>query len=158
MSKNRTERPAELSQMDIWALAGIGILGGGATAMFSVGVGELMALYLFLRRFPLEVCVPPAVIVSALSVLSGTPYHLFNGDLVFEILVFAAPAVMLGGFLARRLAHLRREHSLGRPELPRPVRGARASARVSHPRRMSRESEASRKEARNAKWPPPKWH
>ncbi len=105
MSKNRTERPAELTQTDIWALAGIGILGGGATAMFSVGVGELMALYLFLRRFPLEVCVPPAVIVSALSVLSGTPYHLLSGDLVFEILVFAAPAVMLGGFLARRLAH-----------------------------------------------------
>ncbi len=104
-SPSKDERPAELTRTDMWALAGIGVAGGAATAMFSVGVGELMALYLFLRRFPMDVCVPPAVIVSALSVLSGTPHHIAQGDLVFEILVFAAPAVMLGGFLARRLAH-----------------------------------------------------
>ncbi|QNL19672.1 sulfite exporter TauE/SafE family protein [Hyphobacterium sp. CCMP332] len=90
---------------DMIALALIGSLGGAATALFSVGVGELMALYLFLRRFPLDVCVASAVIVSAITVLGGTPYHLATGNLIFEILFFAAPGVMLGGFLARRLAH-----------------------------------------------------
>ncbi len=104
-SKARPDRTTTLTSHDLFALAGIGLLGGAATAMFSVGVGELMALYLFLRRYPLEVCVPPAVIVSALSVIAGTPYHISAGHLVTEILIFAAPAVMLGGFLARRLAH-----------------------------------------------------
>lgn len=111
-STKREDRAAELAPADLWALGGIGLVGGAATAMFSVGVGELMALYLFLRRFPLEVCVPPAVIVSALSVISGTPYHVGQGHLVVEILIFAAPAVMLGGFLARRLAHALGAHLL----------------------------------------------
>lgn len=93
------------SAKDIITLGLIGGAGGAATALFSVGVGELMALYLFLRRFPLDVCIASAVIVSALTVLAATPYHLSAGNVVFEILVFAAPAVVLGGFLARRLAH-----------------------------------------------------
>ena len=104
-SQKKADRQTQLTATDLWALAVIGLVGGVATAMFSVGVGELMALYLFLRRYPLEVCVPPAVIVSALSVIAGTPYHIGQGNLVFEILIYAAPAVMLGGFLARRLAH-----------------------------------------------------
>lgn len=94
-----------LARMDLIAIPLIGLAGGTATAMFSVGIGELLALYLFLRRFPLDICVATAVIGSAISVLTGLGLHIQAQNLVWEILVFAAPAVMLGGFLARRLAH-----------------------------------------------------
>jgi uncharacterized membrane protein YfcA len=94
-----------LTPMDQAALAVIGVAGGAVTAWFSVGVGELMALYLFLRRFPLETCVAPAVLCTAVCVVSGSVFYLERGQILFEILVFAAPGVALGGFLARRLAH-----------------------------------------------------
>lgn len=94
-----------LDQIDRIAILLIGIAGGSATAMFSVGTGELLALYLFLRRFPLDICVSTAVIASSISVLTGLGLHLHAGHLIWEVLIFAAPAVMLGGFLARRLAH-----------------------------------------------------
>lgn len=94
-----------LEVSDFIALGLIGGVGGAATALFSVGVGELMALYLFLRRFPFDVCIASAVVVSAITVVAGAPFHLISGNVLFEVLVFAAPAVVLGGFLARRLAH-----------------------------------------------------
>lgn len=94
-----------LDRIDRIAISLIGIAGGSATAMFSVGIGELLALYLFLRRFPLDICVSTAVIASSISVLAGLGFHLHADHLVWEVLIFAAPAVMLGGFLARRLAH-----------------------------------------------------
>ena len=94
-----------LSERDRLALPLIGAAGGVATAMFSVGVGELLALALFLRRYPVDVCVSTAVIASAISVWTGVVFHILAGNLVWEILVFAAPAVAIGGFLARRLAH-----------------------------------------------------
>lgn len=94
-----------LDRIDQIAIPLIGVAGGSATAMFSVGTGELLALYLFLRRFPLDICVSTAVIASSISVLTGLGLHLNAGHLVWEVLIFAAPAVMLGGFLARRLAH-----------------------------------------------------
>lgn len=94
-----------LTRVDFVALVGLAVAGGAATAMFSVGVGELLALYLFLRRFPVDICVSTAVVCSAISVLTGVVFHIQSGHLIAEILVFAAPAVMLGGFLARRLAH-----------------------------------------------------
>jgi len=99
------EARTRLSRIDQAALALIGVAGGAVTAWFSVGVGELMALYLFLRRFPLETCVAPAVLCTAICVASGSVFYLQRGEIVWEILVFAAPGVALGGFLARRLAH-----------------------------------------------------
>ncbi|MEE2526839.1 sulfite exporter TauE/SafE family protein [Hyphobacterium sp. HN65] len=104
LSRGNHRARVRFEQADYLALATIGLAGGVATALFSVGVGELMALYLFLRRFPLELTVASAVIVSAISVVAGVPYHLLSGNLVSEILLFAAPAVVLGGFLAPRLA------------------------------------------------------
>ncbi|OLF74046.1 hypothetical protein AWH62_07850 [Maricaulis sp. W15] len=83
----------------------IGLAGGAATALFSVGIGELLALTLFLRRFPVDICVSTAVIVSAVSVWVGSHYHFEAGHLDWGVLVFAAPAVAAGGFFARRLAH-----------------------------------------------------
>ena len=105
LSRHKGGDHTSLSPFDPPAILLIGLCGGAATAMFSVGVGELLALYLFLRRFPLDICVSTAVIGSAISVLIGVAFHIEQDNLVWEILLFAAPAVMIGGFLARRLAH-----------------------------------------------------
>ncbi|MBO6796808.1 sulfite exporter TauE/SafE family protein [Maricaulis sp.] len=94
-----------LAEFDQQAALAIGAVGGMATALFSVGIGELLALTLFLRRYPVDVSVASAVIVSAITVWVGVIFHLQAEHLDWRVLVFAAPAVAVGGFLARRLAH-----------------------------------------------------
>ena len=94
-----------LERLDLVLIPLMGLVGGAATALFSVGIGELLALTLFLRRFPVDISVSTAVIVSAVTVWTGSLYHLDAGHLDWGVLVFAAPAVAAGGFLARRLAH-----------------------------------------------------
>lgn len=97
--------PQALNRTDRIGLVITAILGGIATAWLSVGIGELLALYLFLRHFDMLVCAASAVMVSAISVIVGSVFHLMTDNVAFEILVFAAPGVLLGGFLARRLAY-----------------------------------------------------
>lgn len=92
-------------KVDITALVLLGIVGGIATAFFSVGVGELVALYLFIRGFPLVTSAAIAVIVSAVSVLAGVSHHLLSGPQPWELLVFIIPGAMLGGYLANRFAY-----------------------------------------------------
>ncbi len=98
------EEQTDLLAFDEKILIGIGLLGGVATALFSVGVGELVALYLFIRHFPLRVCVAPAVIISALTVLAGMPFHLLNTTIPWEVVALAAPGAMIGGYIARPIA------------------------------------------------------
>ena len=105
ISRNKGQEREELVRGEAYILAGVGLAGGLATALFSVGVGELLALYLFLRRYPVDICVSTAVVCSAVSVWAGVIHHVEAGHIVWQILIFAAPAVALGGFLARRLAH-----------------------------------------------------
>lgn len=95
----------QLERLDLVLIPIMGLAGGAATALFSVGIGELLALTLFLRRYPVDICVSTAVIVSAVTVWTGSLYHIEAGHLEWGVLVFAAPAVAVGGFLARRLAH-----------------------------------------------------
>lgn len=94
-----------LEPVDFWALGVIGAAGGVATALFSVGVGELLALYLFIRHFPMNTSVGTAVACSALTVILGAPYTIIAHDLAWEVVALAAPGVVAGGFLARRIAH-----------------------------------------------------
>lgn len=94
-----------LNTLDWISLCLIGLVGGVATALFSVGTGELLALYLFIRRMPVDVAVSSAVIASALSVWTGLSFHIQAGHILWEILIYAAPAVVLGGYLARQVAH-----------------------------------------------------
>jgi uncharacterized membrane protein YfcA len=80
-------------------------IGGVVTSWISVGAGEFVALLLFLLGYPTMVSVCIAVCISSLTVLSGIPYHLFYADTVsWEILLFAAPAAIIGGSIARYLA------------------------------------------------------
>ena len=102
---NRTRPPlSRIAAGDIAVLALLGIAGGFVTALFSVGVGELVALYLFIRHYPMVLCTGTAVTISSLSVLAGAPFHILAGNVVWEVVVLAGAGAALGGFVARPLA------------------------------------------------------
>lgn len=89
---------------DYVALVCLGAIGGVATAFFSVGVGELVALYLFIRNFPLVTAAAAAVMVSALSVLTGVTHHLLTDPQPWGLLMFLIPGAVMGGAIAKYFA------------------------------------------------------
>ncbi len=102
---NRTRPPRDhVVAIDWMMLAALGLVGGFVTALFSVGVGELVALYLFIRHYPVVLCTGAAVVISAVSVLSGALHHVEAGTVVWEVVVLAGPGAALGGFIARPVA------------------------------------------------------
>ena len=85
----------------------VGFTGGAITAWLSIGVGEMVAILLILLRFPVTLSVGVAVTISALAVWVGVQKYLWFDQIIdVNILVFAAPAALLGGTLARRVAIL----------------------------------------------------
>lgn len=98
------EGNARLRRFDDALLLGIGVAGGVATALFSVGIGELLAVALFLRGLPLALCVSTGVIVSAVTVLGAAPVALGEVGPHLDVVAAAVPGVLLGGWLGRRLA------------------------------------------------------
>ena len=99
----RPERAA-LARGDMLVLLALAIPGGVLTALFSVGMGELVALYLFIRHYPVLLCTGAACVISAASCLSGVVWHIEAGTVQWEVVLLAAPAAVLGGFLARPVA------------------------------------------------------
>lgn len=99
-----SEVKSEIAKHDVLALAMISFIGGVVTAWLSVGVGEFIAFYLILRGYRVTMAIATAVIVSAASVWSGVGYHLQQGNIYWDILVFAGPAALVGAILARMLA------------------------------------------------------
>ena len=95
---------AKLAPVDLAVLALIAIPGGAITALFSVGIGELVAFYLFLRHYPVLLCVGTACVISSISVVLGLVWHVEHGTMQWEVVLLAAPGAMLGAFLARPLA------------------------------------------------------
>ncbi|NTS76830.1 sulfite exporter TauE/SafE family protein [Catenovulum sp. SM1970] len=96
--------PDLLKWYDVVALILIGYFGGIITAWLSVGVGEVMAIYLILRRFDVTMAVASAVVVSAIIVWTSTPQHwLFEPNVYWHVVLFAGPGAVLGGLLARHL-------------------------------------------------------
>jgi len=82
-----------------------GLFGGLITSWISVGVGELLALTMIFRGYPTMVAVASAVCVSSLTVLSGIWHHLLvTNSVVWEVFLFAVPAAVFGGSVARLLA------------------------------------------------------
>lgn len=82
----------------------LAIPGGMITALFSVGMGELVALYLFIRHYPVLLCTGAACVISAVSCLAGVVWHIEAGTVQWEVVLLAGPAAALGGFLARPIA------------------------------------------------------
>jgi uncharacterized membrane protein YfcA len=99
----RRER-ARLERIDMLVLLALAVPGGVLTALFSVGVGELVALYLFIRHYPVLLCTGAACVISAVSCISGVVWHIGAGTILWEVVLLAAPAAALGGFLARPIA------------------------------------------------------
>lgn len=101
-----------LVKFDLLMLCVLGGIGGFATALFSVGVGELVALYLFIRNYPLVTCAASAVIITAVTVVSGMIFHYLNTDIPWALAAFAVPGAVIGGYLARRFAYFLGPHRL----------------------------------------------
>ncbi|MBX7527691.1 sulfite exporter TauE/SafE family protein [Qipengyuania vesicularis] len=93
-----------LARGDLAALLLIAIPGGAITALFSVGIGELVAFYLFLRHYPMVLCVGTACVISAVSCIAGLLWHIDAQTVQWEVVLLAAPGAMLGAFLARPIA------------------------------------------------------
>lgn len=76
--------------------------GGVVTSWISIGAGEWLAILLFFLGYPTMVAVCIAVCISSMVVLSGIPYHIWVVDSIsWYILLFAAPAAIIGGYMAR---------------------------------------------------------
>jgi len=103
INHDRPER-ARLEKLDIAILLLIAVPGGALTALFSVGVGELVALYLFIRHYPVLLCTGTACVISSVSVLAGIIWHIEVGTISWEIVLLAGPGAVLGAFLARPIA------------------------------------------------------
>lgn len=94
----------ELELTDLAVLLLLAIPGGVLTALFSVGVGELVALYLFIRHYPVLLCTGAACLISSISVIAGAIWHVEAGTIQWEVVLLAGPGAALGGFLARPIA------------------------------------------------------
>ena len=100
----RAKEHSRLSWYDIVVIVGIGLFGGVITAWLSVGVGELLATYLILRRFDITMAIASAVIVSAITVWFAIPQHTFVNPVIYwQVVIFAGPAAVIGGIFARTL-------------------------------------------------------
>jgi uncharacterized membrane protein YfcA len=92
---------SQIVLFDYVALVLIGFFGGAITAWLSVGVGELLVIYLILRRFDINMAVASAVVVSAISVWIAIGQ--VQEAIYWQVLLFAGPGALLGGVFAKTL-------------------------------------------------------
>ncbi|GLS84114.1 sulfite exporter TauE/SafE family protein [Paraferrimonas haliotis] len=95
----------QLQTFDYLSLVLVGFFGGIITAWLSVGVGEILAIYLIMRKFDVMLAIASAVVVSALTVWIGVAEHaLIRAEVVWSVVLFAGPGAIVGAMLARKLA------------------------------------------------------
>jgi uncharacterized membrane protein YfcA len=95
---------SQLSNADWIVLFLISIFGGAITAWLSVGIGELVAIYLILRRFDTTMAVSSAVVISAITVWAGIWQHtIVDFQVYWQVVIFAGPGAILGGVFAKTL-------------------------------------------------------
>lgn len=96
-----------LSKKDLYTIVFISFLGGIITGWLSVGVGELVVIYLLLKRTAPIVAIAAGVTVSAATVWASAYIHFTpSAQTYFQIVLFAGPGAILGGLLARRIVTL----------------------------------------------------
>ncbi|MFT4745978.1 MAG: putative membrane protein YfcA [Congregibacter sp.] len=94
----------KLYMYDYIALPIIALVGGGITAWLSIGVGELVAVYLIMRRFNVTLAIAAAVILSAMTVWGGVIFHLVITKAIYwPVVLFAGAGAIVGGILAKQL-------------------------------------------------------
>ena len=95
----------DLLQTDIVLLVITSFIGGLITAWISVGIGEIIAIVLILRRYPTMVAISMGVAMTAVSVLTAAYHHVVVIDSVnWSIILFAVPGAIFGGTLAYLLS------------------------------------------------------
>jgi len=100
----RTNPRSQSSALDILLCSLIGFSGGIITSIISIGVGEVLLMLLFFRNYPIQISIFMAVAISSITVLTAAPYFIYNiNTVVWGIVMFAAPAAMLGGILGQKL-------------------------------------------------------
>ena len=100
----QTHTRHHLNLSDHYLLIFTSFIGGLMTAWISIGIGEIVAIVLIIRHFPIMIAVSTGVCLSSLSVLAAAPYHVALSHPVWEIILFAAPAAIIGGTIARFLS------------------------------------------------------
>jgi uncharacterized membrane protein YfcA len=90
---------SQLYYVDYITMVLIGLFGGAVTAWLSVGVGELLVIYLLLRHFDISMAVAAAVIVSAVTVWAAIVQ--VNNNVYWQVVLFAGPGAVLGGIFAK---------------------------------------------------------
>lgn len=98
------DRKIWVSPSEVWVLLALGCIGGTVTALFSVGIGEFLAIYLILRRFPTKVAIAVAVWVSVICVIVGVWDGYLAGLVRVELVLIAVPGALIGGVLAKGIA------------------------------------------------------
>lgn len=100
-------RQTNLSKLlffDIVALGIISLIGGIITAWLSIGVGELVAVYLILRGFNISFAIALAVILSAFTVQAAIIYHLtISYAIYWQIVLYAGAGAIMGGIIAKHV-------------------------------------------------------
>ncbi|MCW8092539.1 sulfite exporter TauE/SafE family protein [Alteromonas ponticola] len=92
----------KLQAFDAICLVGIGCAGGVLTAWLSVGVGELVAVYLILRGFNIAMSIAVAVILTAFTVWGAIPHHIINTMAInWPVVMFAGMGAIIGGMVAK---------------------------------------------------------
>ena len=102
--KKSNDRICNLSNLEMFGLVILSLLGGVITSWISIGIGEILLIYFILLKFRLDISVAIAVCVSAISVLVALPYHIFSESINLNVLVYAALGAIIGGAIARSLA------------------------------------------------------
>lgn len=100
----KLEFEQQFISLDKVLLPTIAFVGGWITAWLSIGVGELVAVYLIIRGFNVAFSIAIAVILSAFSVWAGVVYHIvITGDVYWPVVMFAGAGAIVGGMLAKHL-------------------------------------------------------
>lgn len=100
----RQSNLSKLLFVDIVALGIISLIGGVITAWLSIGVGELVAVYLILRGFNISFAIALAVILSAFTVQTAIIYHLTISYAVYwQIVLYAGAGAIMGGIIAKHV-------------------------------------------------------
>lgn len=101
-----------LSLPEMMGLIAISFIGGAITAWLSIGVGEILLIYMIFLGFRVNVAVASAVCVSASTVLIASPHHILSDTIRIDVLAYAALGALIGGFIARYLATYLGAHKL----------------------------------------------
>lgn len=89
---------------DLIVFAVLCLLGGMINAWVSIGIGEIVALWMLLRwKYPLALCISTGVAALAGCSIAGLLIHSELGGIRWDFLAFTAPGVVIGGRLGARL-------------------------------------------------------